>query len=153
MSREDPQMKIRLPADLKESIEFSAKANGRTLNAEVVARLQTSFALSGEAPTLKAMQRMPDQEPWQAEIKAEYAKLSIQNRLMTLVTRQNQANFALMQTSALLAELRNNPERHAELELAQQMYREAVAERAAVDLARAALEKEMASITTGFLQN
>lgn len=44
MSREDPQMKIRLPADLKESIEFAAKASGRTLNSEVVARLQASFA-------------------------------------------------------------------------------------------------------------
>lgn len=47
MSREDPQMKIRLPADLKESIEFAAKASGRTLNSEVVARLQASFAPGG----------------------------------------------------------------------------------------------------------
>ena len=43
MSREDPQMKIRLPADLKNSVEAAAKARGRTMNAEVVARLQASF--------------------------------------------------------------------------------------------------------------
>lgn len=43
MSREDPQMKIRLPSDLKDQIEASAKAAGRSMNAEIVARLQASF--------------------------------------------------------------------------------------------------------------
>lgn len=36
-------MKIRLPADLKASIEEASSANNRTMNAEIVARLQTSF--------------------------------------------------------------------------------------------------------------
>lgn len=44
MSREDPQMKIRLPADLKEEIEAAAKQSGRSMNAEIVARLEASFA-------------------------------------------------------------------------------------------------------------
>lgn len=43
MSREDPQMKIRLPADLKDQIETSSKQSGRSMNAEIVARLQESF--------------------------------------------------------------------------------------------------------------
>lgn len=43
MSREDPQFRIRLPADLKEKIEESAKDNGRSLNAEIVHRLGLSF--------------------------------------------------------------------------------------------------------------
>lgn len=43
MSREDPQMKIRLPADLKDWIDKSAAENGRSMNAEIVARLQMSF--------------------------------------------------------------------------------------------------------------
>lgn len=43
MSREDPQMKIRLPADLKDHIEAAAKESGRSMNAEIVARLQDSF--------------------------------------------------------------------------------------------------------------
>lgn len=43
MSREDPQMKIRLPADLKDQIEAAAKAAGRSMNAEIVARLEQSF--------------------------------------------------------------------------------------------------------------
>lgn len=43
MSREDPQMKIRLPADLKDQIEAIAKQSGRSMNAEIVARLQESL--------------------------------------------------------------------------------------------------------------
>lgn len=43
MSREDPQFRIRLPTDLKEKIEGSAKENGRSLNAEIVHRLGLSF--------------------------------------------------------------------------------------------------------------
>lgn len=43
MSREDPQLRIRLPAELKQKIEDSSKANGRSMNAEIVKRLDTSF--------------------------------------------------------------------------------------------------------------
>ncbi|MGD9773858.1 Arc family DNA-binding protein [Diaphorobacter sp.] len=43
MSRDDPQMKIRLPAELKACIEAAAATNRRTLNAEIVARLVESF--------------------------------------------------------------------------------------------------------------
>lgn len=50
MSREDPQMKIRLPADLKDSVEVAAKANNRSMNAEIVARLQASFDKGKDKP-------------------------------------------------------------------------------------------------------
>ncbi len=43
MALEDPQMKIRLPLELKELLDNAAKSAGRTLNAEVVARLMQSF--------------------------------------------------------------------------------------------------------------
>ncbi|EAW8020972.1 Arc family DNA-binding protein [Salmonella enterica] len=43
MSREDAQMKVRLPADLKEMLEDAAKFNKRSLNAEVLYRLRGSF--------------------------------------------------------------------------------------------------------------
>lgn len=46
MSREDQQMKVRLPADLKQRIEEAAGTARRSLNAEIVARLQESFAPS-----------------------------------------------------------------------------------------------------------
>lgn len=44
MSREDPQMKIRLPANLKDKIEEASKVGGRSMNAEIVSRLESSFA-------------------------------------------------------------------------------------------------------------
>ncbi len=43
MARNEPQMNLRLPADLKDQIEDAAANNKRTLTAEVVARLQDSF--------------------------------------------------------------------------------------------------------------
>ncbi|EAN3983151.1 Arc family DNA-binding protein [Salmonella enterica] len=43
MSREDAQMKIRLPAELKERLEKAAQENKRSMNAEVIHRLKESF--------------------------------------------------------------------------------------------------------------
>ncbi|MFG1276531.1 Arc family DNA-binding protein [Xanthobacter autotrophicus] len=43
MTREDPQMKLRLPPDLKQRISEAAVANNRSLNAEIVGRLEWSF--------------------------------------------------------------------------------------------------------------
>ena len=43
MSREDPQLKLRLPAELKDQIEALAKANGRSMNAEIIMRLEASL--------------------------------------------------------------------------------------------------------------
>ncbi len=44
MTRDDPQMKIRLPAVLKDRVVDAASANGRTMNAEIVLRLEQSFS-------------------------------------------------------------------------------------------------------------
>lgn len=41
--QKDPQYKLRLPADLKEKIEKSAQEKNRSMNADIVARLQDSF--------------------------------------------------------------------------------------------------------------
>ncbi|HIQ36211.1 MAG TPA: Arc family DNA-binding protein [Acinetobacter venetianus] len=46
MSRADPQINIRVPIELKKEIEHAAIENSRSLNAEVVHRLQES--LKGE---------------------------------------------------------------------------------------------------------
>lgn len=43
MARTDPQFNVRMPADLKEKIEEAAKENGRSMNAEIVYRLQQSI--------------------------------------------------------------------------------------------------------------
>lgn len=43
MTRADAQMKIRLPDSLRLQIEQAAQASGRSLNAEIVRRLEVSF--------------------------------------------------------------------------------------------------------------
>ncbi|MDE9447891.1 Arc family DNA-binding protein [Xenorhabdus bovienii] len=47
MSREDPQMKIRVPAELKGKLEEAAGENKRSMNAEVLQRLSQSFDTHG----------------------------------------------------------------------------------------------------------
>lgn len=58
MSREDPQFKLRMPSKLRDQAEQSAKASGRSLNAELVARLESSFlgesASEGLIPAARA---------------------------------------------------------------------------------------------------
>jgi hypothetical protein len=43
MARTDPQINLRVPADLKKKIELIAVENSRSINAEVVQRLEQSF--------------------------------------------------------------------------------------------------------------
>lgn len=43
MARNDPQMNLRVPVELKEKIEKAAFDNGRTITAEAVYRLEQSF--------------------------------------------------------------------------------------------------------------
>ena len=43
MDQDSAQYKLRLPAELKQQIEASAKDANRSMNADIVARLQDSF--------------------------------------------------------------------------------------------------------------
>ena len=43
MSREDSQFKLRMPAHLREQVELASQESKRSLNAEIVARLEESF--------------------------------------------------------------------------------------------------------------
>lgn len=43
MSRTDPQLKVRLPLEMKEKLEKASKENRRSMNAEIVARLAGSL--------------------------------------------------------------------------------------------------------------
>ncbi|UVE64768.1 Arc family DNA-binding protein [Burkholderia pyrrocinia] len=47
MTSDDLQTNLRLPADLKAKLKQIADANNRSMNAEVVARLEESFADDG----------------------------------------------------------------------------------------------------------
>lgn len=47
MARIDTQLKFRVPAELKGKLEEAAARNKRSLNAEIVARLEGSFGENG----------------------------------------------------------------------------------------------------------
>lgn len=46
MTRQDPHFRLRIPEDLKKQIENAARANARSINAEIVSRLERSLALT-----------------------------------------------------------------------------------------------------------
>lgn len=52
MAADDPQLKFRVPADLRLRLEASAKENHRSLSAEVVARLESTFPRVAYEPYL-----------------------------------------------------------------------------------------------------
>lgn len=47
MARNEPQVNLRMPADLKEELEKAALENGRSLTAEIVLRLRDSIPPQG----------------------------------------------------------------------------------------------------------
>jgi Arc-like DNA binding domain len=49
MIRNAPDMKVRLSADMRQKIESAAGRNNRTMNSEIVARLEQSFREEGVA--------------------------------------------------------------------------------------------------------
>jgi predicted transcriptional regulator len=48
MARTDTQLKFRIPPDLKPRLEQAARANKRSINMEVIARLEQSFEAEGQ---------------------------------------------------------------------------------------------------------
>lgn len=63
MSRDITPFGLRMPADLKARVDAAAAKNGRSINAEVVARLQESFeAQPGikEAPVGQLLEEVVD---------------------------------------------------------------------------------------------
>lgn len=69
MSRTDPQFNLRIPEELRDRVMAAAKANKRSATAEIIARLEESFAsdihriiravepaTNGPAPELEELQ-------------------------------------------------------------------------------------------------
>lgn len=78
-----PDMKLRLSAELRQRIEKAAKQNNRTMNGEIVARLEASFREEDERSKLAAQRvlsmRLTDTpDPTHArltKLEDEFAKL------------------------------------------------------------------------------
>ncbi|MDA8483659.1 Arc family DNA-binding protein [Pseudomonas resinovorans] len=52
MSREDPQFKLRMPPELRAQAEQAAKIAGRSLNSELVTRIEASFISDSASESL-----------------------------------------------------------------------------------------------------
>lgn len=48
MTRDDPHFRLRVPRELKAQVEEAARKNNRSLNAEIVARLEVTFSALGD---------------------------------------------------------------------------------------------------------
>jgi len=105
MSREDPQMKIRLPAELKAQIETAAKDGNRTLNAEIVARLQASFNHVGQATSIPPSGTQGGDQIWQDEIRQQLTKLSLENRLTALQTQEATLRLEISRAASQVKDL------------------------------------------------
>lgn len=90
MSREDPQLRIRLPVEMKEIIESSAKENNRSMNAEIVTMLELAirvcrdFALE-DGPVIKQFKERLD-ALGNKNVKTEQEKLIPQ--LLEIIEKQ-----------------------------------------------------------------
>ena len=54
MSREDPHFRLRIPSSLRDRIAEGARVNKRSINAEIVARLEWSFEPGAGARFIRA---------------------------------------------------------------------------------------------------
>jgi hypothetical protein len=73
VSRDSDRFIIRLPEGMREQIAASAKESGRSMNSEVVARLQASY----EPPSLASLSWVELFKLLQAEAKKHGAEISI----------------------------------------------------------------------------
>jgi len=84
MTRADPQFNLRLPADIKDSIQSAADANKRSLTAEIIARLDESFDEKLDYKTIAehALNSMEEAAALSRREVAEYRSMSSQIGLM-----------------------------------------------------------------------
>lgn len=67
MARTDIQMNIRIPADLKAKVEAAAQESGRSVTAEIVVRLESTFPRQIEQELLEARRDELDKIAWQTQ--------------------------------------------------------------------------------------
>jgi hypothetical protein len=84
MIKNAPDMKVRLSADLREKIKTTARVNNRTMNAEIVARLEQSFReeVRGVSPLPS-----PDQEERLAKLEKVVIAFLTDERLDAMANR------------------------------------------------------------------
>jgi Arc-like DNA binding domain len=84
MLRVTPDMKVRLSADLRLKIEDAARRNNRTMNSEIVARLEQSFR--GESVAVSPLPSA-DHDERLAKIEQVVVSMLVNDRFDTLASR------------------------------------------------------------------
>lgn len=92
-----PPFGVRMPPDLKEKIEMASKKSGRSMNAEVVYRLQQSFELlDPDSIEPKITNRHPNEQsdndsaPLRYETLSEEEMLEVMDLQRQLITRYDE---------------------------------------------------------------
>ena len=93
MARTDPQFNVRMPADLKEKIEEAAKSSGRSINAEIITRLESTLLDQSEDVLLPAEK---------ARMLADSSKEKLPNNILRVAASQIRHAVSLGRTSAFL---------------------------------------------------
>lgn len=78
MARTDPQINIRVAADLKKKLELLAVENGRSLNAEVVSRLEKSLLQNEDIESADMKDKLVDLEDTVDAIRHELKRIQDQ---------------------------------------------------------------------------
>ena len=112
MSRTDPQFNLRIPQELRDRVMESAQANKRSATAEILARLEESFA----PRTLDAIEAARP-----AQLERELTDLSVQSYHLTyelsFVQKQIAQAEAEEERARLLAQAHQLSERIGEVEV------------------------------------
>jgi len=77
MARNDPQLNLRLPSDLKQKLEEAAANNNRTLTAETVDRLISSFSTGSNPENLLFLMARMEMRTAEAELDLIRLKLML----------------------------------------------------------------------------
>lgn len=76
MARNEPQINVRIPSDLRERLQESMLETGNSLTAEIAERLEKSFVMPSDIRILKAA------------LQAAHQAMENQNRLINVLTVQ-----------------------------------------------------------------
>ena len=88
MARTDPQFNLRMPQGLKDQIDEAALRSNRSINAEIVLRLQQSFLNDSSVTPLEIMQKA---EHFLAETMAMRSQVEQQLEKLTALLEQHSA--------------------------------------------------------------
>lgn len=91
----DPQYKLRMPPELRDKLKAAAEDNHRSMNAEIIARLQESFGeASGEETDEERALRQARQQYERAQSELHHAMMTYQQRLQRMEEQQRMRSRA-----------------------------------------------------------